>query len=175
MQVVLSFTQDCGSSLSFQFGKHNHCANQSWKEILLDVYDTTASNEQVWYYLIVRDQAGLKWPPVYIRYRSSYQKNKVEECKKPKDYIYYCYSNAKWTSIVSVTFYQNLIGENQTWKFRFCSSSLFFFFIMHNSNTIRRVRILCILNNRSASVDLFSLFWASCELRMASYGLKLYL
>ena len=70
--------------------------------------------------------------PLYIRYRSSSQKNKQR--------------SAKLTDLISfANHYQ--VRQNQTRKFQFCSSSFFFFYsVIHKSKTTRCVKLLCILN-----------------------------
>ena len=107
---------------------------------------------------------------LYLRYRSNSQKTK-QRSEKSLQTTSLCYSIAKSTLKTLLTFSEG--QENQTCKFRFCSSSFFFFFsIRHNSKTIWFVKILNIPNGWSSTVDYSYWFLASSELQLASYGLK---
>ena len=79
---------------------------------------------------------------LYIRYRSSSEKNKAEKLKRLQT-TSLCYSNAKSTLKVLLTF--NRVEKTKLEKFDFVHF-LSFFFATHNSKSIRSLQILNIPN-----------------------------
>ena len=93
---------------------------------------------------------------------------------------FHCYSNAKPTLLVPLTF--NRFEKTKLKRFIFVqllSSSFFFFFFFflsfffhkNNSKSIRYLRTINIYMYWTALLT-FYLFWALCELQVASYSLK---
>ena len=91
-----------------------------------------------------------------------------------------CYSNAKSTLLVTLTFNRDERSKHKNFiLFIFFLLLLFlssfissFFFARHNSKSIHFFQILNIPNDCSANLLHSYFFWAPCELRMVSYGLK---
>ena len=96
---------------------------------------------------------GLEWYTSYDR-RATATKLQVTVSKD---------APCAWSSTSGA--YANLSqsGENQTWKFQFCSLSFFLvsFSDMHNSKTKQRVWILYITNNSPATRHLPLKVWVS--------------
>ena len=108
-------------------------------------------------YFSVKDRAGSKWPPVHVhvRYRSISQKNKAEEFKRITNY-FLCYSNAKSTLLVLLTFNKVKKPNHQTFDFVYLLLFLLSFFLSSSpgitQKSIRCMRILNIPNNCSANL-----------------------
>ena len=87
------------------------------------------------------------------------------------------YFNAKSTPKVLLTFNNKVEKTNHKnlilFIFFLLLLSFFFFRRHHNSKSIRSLQILNIPNDCSANLLYSYLFWAPCELRVVSYGLKL--
>ena len=82
-----------------------------------------------------------------------------------------CYSNAKSTLKVPLTFNRVKKTKHKNFNFVLFLSSPFFF-ARHNSKCKQCMQISNIPNNCAANLLHSYLFWASCELWVASYSLK---
>ena len=110
---------------------------------------------------------------LYIRYRSSSKKMRQRSSKSLQT-TSLRYSNAKSSPKALPTFSKvektKLENFNFVQLLSFSSSALFF--CRHNSKSILCLQILNLPNDCSANLLHSYLFWASCELHVASYNLK---
>ena len=85
----------------------------------------------------------------------------------------FCYSYAKSTLLVPLTFNRVKKTKHEIFNFVHLRSSFFLCFsARHDLESIRCMQTLNTPNNYSANLLHSYLFWASCELQVASYGLK---
>ena len=117
---------------------------------------------------------------LYIRYTSNSQKTK-QRSEKSLQTTSLCYSIAKPTlkstltfSTVEKTKHENFDFVHLLSSFFFLLSSSFFFSIRHNSKTVRWMQILSMPKIPLLMKIILPCFWAVYELRLASYGLKLF-
>ena len=123
-------------------------------------------HQEVWKYFLSRDWAGSKWHPVlkvwgqlqdkYSRVmQNSYGWEPLAKCK-----IYSQSSN-----------YPSHNWEILTWKFWSCSSSSFFF-VMHNSKTVWRIRAIYTPNDFSTVRDFPFLGWSCMQAKIGELWLQ---
>ena len=126
-------------------------------------------------YSSTRDGEGSKWPPVDKVQEQLPQKMK-QRIERSLQTTSLCYCFAKSTLKPPLTLAKsNKPNMKISLLFIFflrLSFSSLFFSIKLNSKTIRFVKILNIPKGWSLTVDYSYWFSTSCELRLASYGLK---
>ena len=81
------------------------------------------------------------------------------------------YSNVKYSPRILLTLLT--VVKNQTWKFWFCSFLLsFFFFLIHNSNTVWHIWMICTQNYDSTIIDFPFLGWSFMRAKIGELWLQ---